>query len=146
MYNSHILQEREGWGTLKALSPLGRLFAATLRERQRALAVGCRRGSVCGWSSHRVVFCSASMIRLNYRCARCKNPVSIISIFVIAQPREISGYRPFIQCFWWFSVEKITNCGFLAYSSGQKMTEKWLKPSFCLSWAIRSRSRLVDQV
>ena len=40
-----ILQEREGWGTLKALSPLGRLLpAATLRERQRALAVGCRRG------------------------------------------------------------------------------------------------------
>ena len=32
------LQEREGWGTLKALSPLGRL-------RQRALAMGCRRGS-----------------------------------------------------------------------------------------------------
>ena len=55
---------------------------------------------------------------------------------VIAQPREISGYRPFIQCFWWFSRQKITNCAFLAYSSGQKMTEKWLKPAFCLSWAI----------
>ena len=42
-----IFTKREGWGTLKALSPLGRL-------RQRALVVGCRRGSVRSCFSHRV--------------------------------------------------------------------------------------------
>ena len=74
-----LLQERDGWGTLKALSLLGRLLpAATLRERQRASAVGCRRGSVrgCQATEYKAAIKISTVHLLLYPACQGKNIVN----------------------------------------------------------------------